>query len=265
MNRTCARACAGMLAGVLAWAVTACSRHGSESGAAEFFPLHTEDTWVYEVAQPLRNVRTRMTVRVRDERYIQALGQRCRLVDETYAGVDAAVETLHGPHVAALLGRRKKPEVYPIAYCHRNGFLYRALSLQYQGDELRDIGLGSREERFLPDGLASDLTWESVTTAYDLGRGNGYGVRQTHRATLESSIIEVPAGQFAGCVRVETVAVHSGKRDGEYDSDPIVLYYADWYAPNVGLVRTMQWERPDGGPPLARIELVAYDVQGAHH
>jgi hypothetical protein len=177
------------------------------------------------------------------------------LVDESYPADDAPL--------GDTLGTSAKPEVYPIAYYRENGFLYRALSLEYRGNELRDVGIGSSEERFLPDGLSNDLAWDSVTTAYDLGGGNGYGVRQTHRAALEARAIEVPAGRFTGCVRVDTVALHAGQRDGKYDSDPIVLYYADWYAPNVGLIRTVESNRPDGGPALAQIELLAYDVEGA--
>jgi hypothetical protein len=204
----------------------------------------------------LRNVRTRMTVRVRGERFIHSLGLTCRLVDETYGGADAAM--------VAALGETPDAEVHPIAYCRKDGFLYRALSLEYDGDDVREIGLGSGEERFLPDGLSSDLSWESLTTAYNLGGGTGYGVRQTHRAFVEADVVEVPAGRFGGCVRVETVAVHSGQFRGKSDADPVVLYYADWYAPNVGLVRTIQSDRPGReGPPLAQIELLAYDVEGA--
>jgi hypothetical protein len=50
------------------------------------------------------------------------------------------------------------------------------------------------------------------------------------------------------------------RRDGKYEGEPLILYYSDWYAPNVGLVRTRQANRPNGNPPLAQIELVAYDV-----
>jgi hypothetical protein len=253
MNRAHVRACVGFVAGMLTF-TAGCTRQPETGEQSEFFPLHAEDTWVYEVAQPLRNVHTRMTVRVRDERYIQTLGRRCRLVDESYAAPDAAV--------GMTTGAASRPEVYPVAYCRKNGFLYRAMSLEYRGSELREIGLGSSEERFLPDGLGAAVNWDSLTTAYDLGDGNGYGVRQMHHAVPEPGMIDVPAGHFSGCVRVDTIALHSGRRNGTYESDPVVLYYADWYAPNVGLVRTVQSDRPDSGAPLAKIELLAYDVQG---
>lgn len=257
MSRVRARACAGVLAGLLTVSAPACTRESPDTARADFFPLHPDDTWVYQVDRPLRNLRTRMTVRVRGDRYVQALRRRCRLVDETYAGDADQIDASDG-----------KPEIYPIAYYRENGFLYRALSLEYRGSELRDVGLGSGEERFLPDTLSRELAWDSLTTAYDLGGGNSYGVRQTHRAMPEPDAIEVPAGRFTGCIRVDTVALHGGKHDGEYDADPIVLYYSDWYAPDVGLIRTIQSNRPDGsaagkGPPLSQIELLAFDVEGA--
>jgi hypothetical protein len=235
----------------------ACTRRGANDRPADFFPLHPDDTWIYAVDRPLRNLHTRMTVRVRGERYVESLRRRCRMVDESYAGNDKEIEASGG-----------KPEIYPVAYYRENGFLYRALLLEYRGKEVRDMGLGSGEERFLPDVLDHDSSWDSTTTAYDLGGGNGYDVRQLHRAVFEPAVIEVPAGRFSGCIRVDTVALHGGKHDGEYDANPIVLYYADWYAPNVGLVRTIESDRadvtvPGNGPPLSQIELLAYDVEGA--
>ncbi len=227
----------------------ACQRSRSPEPSVSFFPLHAEDTWVYEVTRPLRNKHTRMTVRARGDKYVAALKRRCSLVEESYA----ADEDNGG-----------RPEIYPIAYYRENGFLYRALSLEYRNGQLQDIGLGSSEERFLPDQLAANTSWESETTAYKLGVGDSYGVSQHHRVVVEPGAVTVPAGSFSNCLRVDTVAVHHTKREGKKGhEEPVTLYYADWYAPNVGLVRTVQWSRPDGGPPLSTIELVAYDVEGA--
>src|SRR5258705_13161111 len=79
VTRAASRARVGLLAGALMWWSTACTRQRTEPAAANFFPLHAEDTWVYDVVRPMRNERTRMTVRVRGERYIASLGRRCRL------------------------------------------------------------------------------------------------------------------------------------------------------------------------------------------
>jgi hypothetical protein len=255
MKHARARACASLFAGLL-MLLAACTHQQVEDKKADFFPLHTDDTWIYAVDRPLRNSHTRMTVRVRGERYVEALRRRCRLVEESYAGDDNEIEAPGA-----------KPEIHPIAYYRENGFLYRALSLEYHGNELRDVGLGSGEERFLPDTLGRDFSWDSLTTAYNLGGGTGYDVRQSHRAVSEPEVVEVPAGRFTGCIRVDTVAVHGGTHNGQYDANPIVLYYSDWYAPNVGLIRTIQSNRPDtneagSGPPLSQIELLAYDVEG---
>jgi len=250
---TASRVWVGLLASALV-SGSACTRSSSETAAPNFFPLHVDDTWVYEVTRPLRNEHTRMTMRVRGERYLSTLGRRCRLVDETYSAEDAAFGVPAAPS--------GKPEIYPVAYCRMDGFLYRALSLEYHGGEVREIGLGSKEERFLPVAFGTSLAWESVTTAYDLGGGNGYGVQQTHWVVPDSGLVEVPAGRFTGCVHVETVALHAGRHAGANEGEPIVLYYSDWYAPDVGLIRTLQSNRPDGGPPLAQIDLLAYDVEG---
>jgi hypothetical protein len=215
---------------------------------ADFFPLHADDTWVYEVTRPLRNERTRLTVRARGDRFVTVLNRHCHVVEESYAA-DA--------------NNGGRPETYPIAYYRENGFLYRSMSLEYRDGELHDVGLGTTEERFLPDALRADSAWDSVTTAYDLGARDRYGVKQRHRAVLDPQTITVPAGNFANCVRVDTVATQQSEPGEGRPDRPLTLYYSDWYAPNVGLVRTVQSSHAEGGPALARIELVAYDVAGA--
>ena len=105
------------------------------TGRRIFFRCTPDDTWIYAVDRPLRNLHTRMTVRVRGERYVESLRRRCRLVDESYAGNDNEIEAPGG-----------KPEIHPIAYYRENGFLYRALSLEYRGRRgaRRRPGLGRR-------------------------------------------------------------------------------------------------------------------------
>jgi len=239
---------AGLLIAV-ALTTSACQRPASRHDQPDFFPLYAEATWVYEIARPTDNARTRMTVRVRGERYIRPLGRQCRLVEESYS-VPTATRLDEGA---------TDTEMYPVAYCNKDGFLSRTMSLEYRGSEVQDAGLGSGEERFLPLGLNGGLTWESITTAYDLGDGNGYGVRQRHRAIRDPGVVEVPAGRFRGCVRVDTVAFQGGRHNGRDDGDPLVLYYSDWYAPNVGLVRTVHSNRLDSAP-AARIELLSYNI-----
>jgi hypothetical protein len=228
-----------------------CHREQAAPEPLDFFPLHTDDTWVYEVARPLRNEHTRMTVRARGDQFVAPLKRRCHLVEESYSA-----DTNNGGN----------PETYPIAYYRMDGFLYRALALEYRDGEVADAGIGTAQERFLPDNPDANSSWESLTTAYELGGSHSYGVTQQHRATVDPQTVTVPAGTFSRCLRVDTVARHRGVHpesgSGHAAEQAVVLYYADWYAPNVGLVRTIQSSRPDG-PAVAQIELVAYDVEGA--
>jgi hypothetical protein len=245
-----------VLATLVGITVAGCRGNERAANAPDFFPLHTDDTWVYEVHHVLRNERTRMTVRVRDERYVEALGRRCRMVEETYA-TEASLFSIQRPLT------RPHSELYPVAYYHQEGYLFRSLSLEYRDNDIRPVGIGTTVERFLPDGLRTNLSWADESTAFDFGGGKGYAVRQTHWSRIEDEPVQVPAGAFHGCVRVDTVAVHGEKGEGADSGDRVVLYYSDWYAPNVGLIRSVQHNRPGGGPPTAQVELLSFDVAGA--
>jgi len=235
--------------------MTGCAGDERARMGPDFFPLHTDDTWTYEVRHVLRNERTRMTVRVRDERYVEALGRRCRMVEETYA-TEASLSSIERP------AAHPRAERYPVAYYHHGGYLFRSLAFEYRDNDLRPVGIGTSVERFLPDGLRTDLSWADESTAFDLGGGTGYVVRQTHWSRVEAEAVQVPAGEFRGCVRVDTVAVHGDKGEAPQVGIPVVLYYSDWYAPNVGLVRSVQRNRAGGGPPTAQVELLSFDVAG---
>jgi hypothetical protein len=216
---------------------------------ADFFPLHPDDTWLYEVGQPMRNRRLRMTVRVRGKEFVKSVGRRCDVVEEIY-----------GPQNP--VARDEPVERYPIAYYRDGNFLHRVLSLEYRDGEVAEAGLDSFEERFLPLGLAAAASWDGQTRAYVLGPDNDYRVLQQHEARPAEEVVDVPAGRFRDCIRVDTRALHATTRGGRPDDAPMTLYYTDWYAPNVGLIRSVQHSRPDGGPPLAEILLLAYDVEG---
>jgi len=244
-----------LVAVAMVFTLAACTPTPTPAAAARYFPLHADDTWVYEVVQPLRNVRAHMTVRVRGEQYVKPLRRSCQVVDETYDTPDAAQQAFRDPGLPR--------DIHPVAYCRDNGFFHRALSLEYADGEVREAGPNSGEERFLPVGLQPDAEWQGVTTAYVAGGRDEYTVMHTHHATLETAAIVVPAGRFTDCMRVDTVALHGELHDGRYQTNPVVLYYSDWYAPDVGLVRTVQRQSTDGGLPLAQVELVAYEVKGA--
>ena len=147
----------------------------------------------------------------------------------------------------------------PIAYCSEDGFLHRLASLEYRGESLEDNGLRSGEIKFLPVNLGQTWAWEGRTNAYQLSDGSGFEVRQLHRVFVQPEPIEVPAGRFERCARVETTAIHSATGlDGAAVGPRVVYYYSDWYAPGVGLVRTEQ--RSATSEVLATVELVGYQI-----
>ena len=143
-----------------------------------------------------------------------------------------------------------------------SGFLHRLMSLEYKGESLEDNGLRSGELKFLPLNLRRVADWEGTTNAYHMPDGSGFEVRQLHHVLPRLERIEVPAGAFRRCVHVETKAIHSAiDVDGTHTGPQVVLYYSDWYAPGVGLVRTDQ--RDADAHAMTTIELVHY-VVGAH-
>jgi hypothetical protein len=66
--------------------------------------------------------------------------------------------------------------------------------------------------------------------------------------------VEVPAGGFAGCVRVQARTAESPEH---------ILLAEQTYCPNVGLVRVVTYAETQGkrGPPQVRQDLVSYRVK----
>jgi hypothetical protein len=112
----------------------------------------------------------------------------------------------------------------------------------------------SYERRFLPKYLKPGLTWSNSVFPFGRFRGAFY-IKQTHRTFLEADDVVVPAGRFSGCIRIETDAVYGPPRkDGV-----LHLEYVDWYAPNVGLVKTRVLKRRwFSDKEVARLELLAF-------
>lgn len=220
---------------------TATVKHTRVATVADYFPLTPSSRWEYLVrrrseASPLSLVAT-----VRPDEFKGPSGHRCRIVDEHY-------------------GDRPATERSPIVYCTEGGFLHRVMSLEYRGESLEDNGLRSGELKFLPIDLSRTRDWEGRTNAYQLPDGSGFEVRQLHRVFIQTESIEVPAGRFEKCARVETTAIHSATGpDGAAVGTRVVYYYSDWYAPGVGLIRTEQ--RSASAEVLATVELVRYQIE----
>ncbi len=205
----------------------------------DFFPLVPASHWEYLVRRTVGE-RLHFMATVRPDEFRGPNGHGCRVVEERYSDLPGG-------------GR------FPIVYCTEGGFLHRVMSLEYRGEALEDNGLRSGELKFLPVRLGEAQSWEGLTNAYSLPDGSGFEVRQLHQVFTQPEPIEVPAGRFTGCARVETTAIHSATGpDGAPVGPRIVYYYSDWYAPGVGLVRTEQ--RSATAEVLATIELLSYRI-----
>jgi len=244
MRSVVSRVLVGLLA-TLALGCAATVKRDRVLPSADFFPLTPSSHWEYLVSRKTDGTPLRFVATVRPDEFMGPNGHGCRIVDERY-------------------GDRPTGERTPIVYCTEGGFLHRVMSLEYRGESLEDNGLRSGELKFLPVNLASAHSWEGHTNAYKLPDGSGFEVRQLHQVYLQSEPVEVPAGRFEHCVRVETTAIHSATApDGSPVGPRIVYYYSDWYAPGVGLIRTEQ--RSTTAEVLATVELVGYQVtQEAH-
>ena len=206
----------------------------------DFFPLTPNSRWEYLVTRRTEGARLRFVATVQPEEFRGPRGQGCRIVDERFGDLTAG-------------------ESFPVVYCLEAGFLQRVTSFEYRGQSLEDNGLRSGESMFLPINLGQTRAWESLTKAYQLPDGSGFEVRQLHQVFAQSEPIEVPAGRFDRCARVETTAIHAATGpDGASVGSRLVYYYSDWYAPGVGLVRTEQ--RSVTGEVLVNVELVDYQI-----
>ena len=225
-----------------AWAgcsAVAARRHPER---ADFFPLTPQSHWEYVVSDGHGSQRFRFLATVRQNPFVDPDGRTCRVVDERYTDISA-------------------DETVPVVYCIEGGYLHRVMSLEYRGQQLQDNGLRSGELKFLPINLTRDSNWEGFTNAYRLPDGSGYVVEQSHHATAATEQVSVPAGRFSGCVRVDTTAVHYAlSPEGQPVGKRVTFYYADWYAPGIGLVKTEQ--RNAESEVLATIELDRYGIGG---
>ncbi|MHB8420126.1 MAG: hypothetical protein ACYDCL_18780 [Myxococcales bacterium] len=107
---------------------------------------------------------------------------------------------------------------------------------------------GVRDDRryLLRDPVAPGRSWSSVVSLTETEHYQVAGVGES---------VDVPAGHFAGCVRVE------GRNPGPGNSEQLAEQV---YCPGVGLVRVTTYEEIGGrrGPPQWREELVAYRLGG---
>jgi hypothetical protein len=202
---------------------------------AIYFPLHPNATWIYDVDSQSPGSHYILTDRAKGEQFVDKLNRSCQIVDENY--------------------EIERGGVRPIIYYYKDGFLDRLSGLEYVGQSIEfPVWTLSEEKHFLPIDLGAKTTWNNTILPYG-STSSAPTVYQFHRSFHEPRQIVVPAGGFQGCVRVETDARYEG---GPY-KEPVRLHYVDWYAPNVGLVKTLEMEGGPNGKVIGRIQLVKFE------
>lgn len=211
--------------------LTSCQRSApfDPALAGAFFPLRPGSSWTYHLIDKAHHTTTVFTDR--------AIGKE-RIAAPKAAG--AVVSEYSGP-----AGAGKST----IIYLAQRGYITRLLSTG-------DNGWTPFEEReFLPQLLKPDLTWSNSLRPFERAP-ESFHVTQTHRTFLESKVVAVPAGYFSGCIRIETAALYQD--DASKMIRPRRVRYIDWYAPDVGLVKTLVLKPGFFGSEIARVELVNF-------
>lgn len=211
--------------------LTSCQRSApfDPAMAGAFFPLRPGSSWTYHLIDKAHHATTVFTDR--------AVGKE-RIAAPEAAG--AVVSEYSSPG-----GTGKST----ITYVAEHGYITRSLSIG-------DNGWTAFEEReFLPQLLKPDLTWSNSLRPFE-SEPESFHVTQTHRTFLESEVVAVPAGRFSRCIRIETDALYQD--DASKMISPRRVRYIDWYAPDVGLVKTLVMEPGFFGSEIARVELVNF-------
>jgi hypothetical protein len=205
--------------------------------AGQFFPLKPQAEWTYRVKSKSQQRTYAITDTVVGVKYVPSLDVTGEVVSEYY-DMDRG-------------GTR------PIVYVSKNGYFDRLSGLDYEKQDIEAPAWGRSEDgAFLPQRLTPNLSWDSKSFPFGHVQG-AFDIKQTHKTYFETDDVVVPAGHFSNCIRVETIALFEG---GEYQKagKPSKLTYEDWYAPNVGLIRTITYEGEVGGTEMERVELLHY-------
>ena len=213
------------------------SSHFNPAMSRDFFPLNPDSVWTYRVQSKSQRTTYVVTDKVIGLKYVPSLNVTGQVVEEYY-NMDRG-------------GTR------PIVYLTKGGYWTRLSGLDYSKDDIQAPAWGRSEEgQFMPAVLMPDLNWSSKI--YPFGHMPGsFDIKQSHRTFFETEDVVVPAGRFSGCMRIETAALYEG---GSYAKigKQLRLTYEDYYAPHVGLVKTLALEGAANGPEMERVELLRF-------
>jgi hypothetical protein len=197
--------------------------------AGSFFPLSSGSTWTYRLIDEIQNTNEIFTDR--------AVGEE-----------RASPAKIGGALVSEYFGTGDGSNLR-IFYKVENGYMTRIFDFGGRGE------IQFRERAFLPRLLKPDLTWSNWTVPFG-PFPEGFHLKQTHHTSLETAVVTVPAGKFSNCIRIETEVAFKGNLSQGVRARR--LRYLDWYAPNVGLIRTLVFENGFFGAEIARVELLSF-------
>jgi hypothetical protein len=223
-------------------ALAACQRQGhfDPELAARFLPLQVGSSWVYEVVYP-NGARETITDRVLKDPRGTSLGGG--LVVSAYSGLDGSRS------VRAELARLYPAErtEFETRYIVKNGYITR----------IEDLGGASgirfEERAFLPQYLWPGRKWSTSLVPFEPSPGPILTLTQNHRSFLERHRVAVPAGHFSGCIRIETEVSYHRPDEAVHKR-----LFTDWYAADVGLIKTVVQADGPNGREMARIQLVRF-------
>ncbi len=211
------------------------------AGRTSFFPLALHNTWTHEVTFSGGDYHYYMTETViRDD--FPLLGGVSYIVAEDYDPL-----TDRAPEAKST-----------VAYMRKNGFLLRYPWLDSEHDTVWDTNLGEGVERILPSPYTGERSWNAGLQTHAWPLEGGQQVTASARARIDPAAVQVPAGTFRNCLRVETRTT-SRVADPRHETTEFHLHHTEWYARGVGLVKAISSEGA-GTPVKSVTELVSYQV-----
>ena len=200
--------------------------------SASYFPMEADRVWEYRLHDRPRRSDWPVAVRSRGPRFVRALGRVATIFEEAY-----------GDHVV------------PVAFYLAEGFLQTDIGIGYDGGRrMAVLPVGAQPMRLLPIPPSLGASWTYSEEIF----GPAGDVPATFRIRWAGDVeaveaVEVPAGTFRDCLRVVSVARHlldESERSVEYR-------YVDWYAPDVGLVKS-EFSAVGDAEVITRLELVRH-------
>jgi hypothetical protein len=200
------------------------------ASADSFFPLSTGSTWTY---------------RVIDEKL-----KTSEVFTDRAVGRQQGNSAMDGDRVVAESSGGESGRNLTILYKFEDKYVTHLIPFGGGSQTL------SEEQEFLPRLLKPGLKWSNSVFPFG-SLPEGFQLTQTHRTSLETGIVQVPAGNFTNCIRIETETVYKANSFAKAVSARR-LKYVDWYAPNIGLIRTQVLETGFFGSEVARVELLSF-------